>query len=71
MRVVAHGKNAFLRLAARAMAHLAGEQEKGDLCEEMIDTMFVGDQINDDTLDWREDFELGRLTYPILQAMQS
>ena len=71
MREVAHGKNSSLRLAVRAMAHLADDLEKGDLCEELIDTMFVGDQINDDTMDWREDFELGRLTYPILQAMQA
>ena len=32
--------------------------------------MFLGDQLADDVLDWRPDFEKGRITYPHTKVME-
>ena len=52
------------------MSVVADNPSGGDLCETLMDTMFLGDQLNDDLLDWQSDFSKGRITYPHLKVME-
>lgn len=70
MQQVCHAKCASFRLAARLMAEVAGDPQGGALCEAMIDTLFYGDQLRDDVLDWQPDLAMGRITHLHVRLME-
>lgn len=71
MEKVCVGKAAVLRMLAYALALVSERWQVLPVLESAINKLLLADQLYDDALDWRPDFEAGRHTLPIVLALEA
>jgi hypothetical protein len=71
MRQVCTGKAAALRVLAYALALASDRRQFLSALDATINNLVLADQLNDDALDWRADYQAGRYTLPVALALQA
>lgn len=64
-------RTAIISVLIFAMGELSGKSEAAQTIGDHYQKITFGDQLLDDTMDWREDFRNGRLTLPAIMALEA
>jgi hypothetical protein len=68
MQKVCIGKASVLRLLTYTLAHASGSLHLLQIVNTTINYLVFADQLSDDALDWRDDYQAGRYTLPVVLA---
>jgi hypothetical protein len=68
---VCTGKAAPLRTTAYALALSSGNMQPLAVLNPALNNLLLADQLSDDAFDWREDYQAGRYTLPVILALEA
>jgi hypothetical protein len=71
MQKVCISKAAPFRLVVYALALSSGHTQPLAVLNLAFDNLLLADQLNDDALDWRKDYQAGRYTLPVGRALEA
>ncbi len=70
MREVAAGKGSHYHTICYALGSLSGKQAYVPVLKSVYEALNYSDQLGDDAVDWADDFQLKRATFPVMKVAE-